>query len=44
MLHSAALGNQADAAAAKLLAADIDNSRLTALVAASDPTIAHQPR
>ena len=41
MLHSAALGNHADAAAAKLLAADIDNSRLTALVVASDPSIAH---
>jgi hypothetical protein len=41
MLHGAALGNQADGAAAKLLAADIDNPRLTALVVASDPFIAN---
>jgi DNA-binding SARP family transcriptional activator len=41
MLHGAALGNQADGPAAKLLAADIDNPRLTALVVASDPFIAN---
>ena len=34
MLHGAALGRPGDAAAARLLAADIDNPRLTALIAA----------
>jgi DNA-binding SARP family transcriptional activator len=40
MLHGAALGNQSDAAAARLAAADIDNPRLAALVAASDAFVA----
>jgi len=40
MLHGAALGNQSDAAAARLVAADIDNPGLAALVAASDAFVA----
>ena len=40
MLHGAALGKQGDAAAARLLAADIDNPRLAALIVASDAFVA----
>lgn len=43
MLHNAALGNQADAEAAAILAVDIDNPQLGPLVAAAQQVDANHP-